>query len=85
MSYERGASVVVKNGSFIFTDATLEETFAEISNEYSVEIEYLSGSERRYTGRFRRSQSADQVLRIVCRSMKLKIEKVADKKYIVSN
>ncbi|MFI3321977.1 MAG: DUF4974 domain-containing protein [Rikenellaceae bacterium] len=82
----------IKNGLFIFTASPLDYTFSEISKEYKVTINYklvkklnkIEGSEDRlYTGRFKRSLEVEQVLNVVCRSMKLNYKKIDDKKYII--
>lgn len=76
-------TIEIKNGLFIFTDATLNDTFAEIAKEYGVEIEYRGDKMRQYSGRFKRSLDIDKALRIVCRSMQLKYKQV-DNKYIIT-
>lgn len=76
-------TIEIKDGVFIFTDATLDETFAEIAKEYDVEIEYRGSAERQYSGRFKRSMDIDKALRIVCRSMQLEYKWV-DNRYIVT-
>ncbi len=76
-------TIEIKDGLFIFTDATLYDTFTEIAKEYGVEIEYRGDENRQYSGRFKRSLDIDQALQIVCRSMQLKY-KQADNVYIIT-
>ncbi len=78
-------TIEIKDGVFIFTDATLNETFAEIAKAYDVEIEYRGSAERQYSGRFKRSLDIDQALRIVCRPMQFEYKWVKDKYIIMSN
>lgn len=76
-------TIEIKDGLFIFTDATLDDTFTEIAKEYGVEIEYRGAENRQYSGRFKRSLDIDEALQIVCRSMQLKY-KQADNGYIIT-
>lgn len=76
-------TIEIKNGLFIFTDATLSDTFAEIAKEYDVQIEYRDSAERLYSGRFKRSLDIDEALLIVCRSMQLKYKQI-ENKYIIT-
>ncbi len=76
-------TIEIKNGLFIFTNASLCTALDEIAKEHNVKIEYRDTTERKYSGRFKRSLDIDKALNIVCRSMKLKYKQI-DNKYIIT-
>ncbi len=76
-------TIQIKNGLFIFTNASLSYALDEIAREYNVKIEYSDTAERKYSGRFKRSIDIDKALHIVCRSMQLEYKKI-DNKYIIT-
>ncbi len=80
---QQDKTIIIKDDMFIFKKASLKLTFAEIAKEYDVVIECRADEERLYSGRFKRDRSIEDVIKIVCRSMKLEYEQDSDGKYII--
>lgn len=60
---------------FFFTGTPIETVFEEVERQYGVHIQVQGQLDFLYTGNFKRSRSADDVMNMICRPMGLSYEK----------
>ncbi len=60
---------------FFFTGTPIETVFEEVERQYGVRIQVQDQLNFLYTGNFKRSRSADDVMNMICRPMGLSYEK----------
>jgi len=64
------------NDMFIFTGTPIQLVFEEIERQYGIRISTTEQLNYLYSGNFTRKRSADDVVRMVCRSLGLEYQKV---------
>jgi transmembrane sensor len=70
-----GNSIFWTEEMFVFEATPIAEVFHMIERQYHVTIDYPSTLDLRYSGKFSRDLSADQVIKMLCRSFNLKYQK----------
>ncbi len=74
-----------RNHIFFFTATPIRQVFEEIELQYDIRIEKKDLHKIPYTGNFKKSNSVDEVLNLVCLPLGLEYSKVSSKKYIVGS
>lgn len=71
-----------RDGMFIFTGTPIQQVFDEIERQYGIQISAPENLHYLYSGNFTRERTADEVLRMVCRSLGLEYQ-LKNGKYLV--
>ena len=74
-----------RNHMFFFTATPIRQVFEEIELQYDIRIEKKCLHEISYTGNFKKSNSVDEILNLVCLPLGLDYSKITSKKYIVGS
>lgn len=78
-----GAMSWISN-NFSFTSTRLEKVFDEIARQYGIRLILPEKLDNIYSGSFRRANSAETVLKLVCDPFDLSFERRSDYEYIIS-
>jgi len=66
---------------FVFTSTPISTVFEEIESQFNIEIDTPEDLNLIYTGSFKRDQSADKIISLICRPFNLDYEKRSDSEY----
>lgn len=69
---------------FIFTAAPLQLVFEEMERQFDIEIVFDKNVIGTYTGNFKRGSSPEEILNVIARPFGLKVEKIHQTKYRIS-
>jgi transmembrane sensor len=69
---------------FSFTSVELPEVFHEIGRQYGVKIHFPKDLVNSYTGTFKKGDSVEQTLNLVCKPFNLKFTRMLKDEYIIS-
>ena len=72
------------SGKLIFTSELLTNVFEEIERQYDIEVMVHGKLEFEYTGSFEKTESAEDVLRLICRPFDLQIKKSKNNQFHIS-
>lgn len=72
------------SGKLIFTSELLTNVFEEIERQYDIEVLVHGDLELEYTGSFEKTESAEDVLRLICRPFNLQIKKSKNNQFHIS-
>ena len=72
------------SNKLIFTSEPLEDVFEEVERQYDVEILVQSDLMLEYTGSIEKTESAAEVLRLICRPFDLQIKKSNNNQFYIS-
>jgi ferric-dicitrate binding protein FerR (iron transport regulator) len=72
------------SNKLIFTSEPLEDVFEEVERQYDVEILVQGDLMLEYTGSFEKTESAADVLRLICRPFDLQVKKSNNNQYYIS-
>lgn len=72
-----------KNYLFFFTAAPINEVLREIERQYGVKLKNNAVPLSLYTGNFRKEESVEEVLKVVCMPMGLDYRKISDLEYLI--
>jgi len=70
---------------FFFTATPIQQVFEEIELQYNIRIIKKNLSNIPYTGNFKKSNSVEDILNLVCLPLGLDYSKVASRKYIIGS
>ena len=70
---------------FFFTATPIQQVFEEIELQYNIRIIKKDLSNIPYTGNFKKSNSVEDILNLVCLPLGLDYSKVASRKYIIGS
>lgn len=74
-----------RNGDFNYEDVAVEQVFEEIARQYGVTVELNFNTGRLYTGSFKKNQSLENALRMVCIPMGFDFEIKNENQVIISD
>jgi len=69
---------------FSFTSVSARQVFEEIARQYDIVISMPGIIDKKYTGTFNKSASADDVLNLVCRPLNLTFIRKSQNEYVIS-
>lgn len=72
------------SNKLIFTSEPLEDVFEEIERQYDVEIQVQRDLMLKYTGSFEKTESVEEVLRLICRPFDLQVKKSNNNQFYIS-